>query len=337
MNNKTILVTGSAGFIGFHVCKKLLESDNIQVIGIDNFNNYYDIKLKYDRIKLFDKKTNFINYKNDISDKKSIDYIFNIYKPQIVINLAAQAGVRYSLINPYEYINSNIIGFMNILEACKNSENLEHLIYASSSSVYGANFKIPFSVEDNIDHPINMYAVTKKTNELMSHSYSFLYNLPTTGLRFFTVYGPYGRPDMALFKFTKAIIEDQPIEVYNFGLMKRDFTYIDDIVEGIIKLIPIIPKEDRECNNPKCTTKCRVYNIGNNDPIELEYFISLIENNLNKKAKRLNLPMQPGDIKSTYADIEDLERSIGFRPKTKIEDGVKKFIDWYLEYYNIKL
>ena len=336
---KKILITGSAGFIGYNLSKYLLKQNNI-IIGIDNMNTYYDVSLKENRLKQINDK-NFIFYKLNLEDREELYSVFEDEKPEIVINLAAQAGVRYSLENPHAYIDSNIVGFMNVLEACRHN-NVKHLIYASSSSVYGANTSLPFSTSDNIDHPLSLYAATKKSNELMAHTYSSLYGIPTTGLRFFTVYGPWGRPDMALFKFTKNIIEGIPIDVYNNGEMMRDFTYIDDIVESISRLV----KQPAEINNnwsgdnpdPSSSyAPYKVYNIGNNNPVNLMDFIEAIENKLGKKAIKNFMPLQAGDVPETYANVEDLYRDIDFRPQTSIQDGVNNFIDWYVDYYNIKM
>lgn len=334
--NEQILVTGCAGFIGFHLSKYLLK-ENIEVIGVDNINDYYDINLKYSRLDILKKYNNFKFYKVSLEDEKEINNIFVDNNIKYVVNLAAQAGVRYSLKNPKAYIDSNIVGFLSILEACKNHD-IKHLVYASSSSVYGGNKQVPFSTNHNVDHPVSLYAATKKANELMAHTYSHLYNLPTTGLRFFTVYGPWGRPDMALFLFTDAILKDKPINVFNYGKMVRDFTYVDDIVEGIVKLINHIPKRNKEWNDKssecsKSFAPYKVYNIGNNCPIELEYFISVLEDKLGKSAIKKYLPMQPGDVPKTYADVSDLEKDISFKPKTDIEDGITEFVDWYRDYY----
>src|SRR5690625_42933 len=334
-----ILVTGSAGFIGSHLSKRLL-SEGHKVIGIDNINDYYDPQLKEDRLKQLD-NDNFTNIRTDLEDLETIKQVFEKYKPEIVINLAAQAGVRYSLENPHAYINSNIVGFTNILEACRHHK-VGHLIYASSSSVYGANTSKPFSTSDNIDHPLSLYAATKKSNELMAHTYSHLYDLPTTGLRFFTVYGPWGRPDMALFLFTKAIVNDEPIDVFNHGNMLRDFTYVDDIVESIARLTkrPARPNVEWSGENPdpgSSYAPYKVYNIGNNSPVKLMDFIEAIEKKLGKKAKKNYLPLQSGDVPETYANVDDLYRDIDFQPETTIQEGVNKFIDWYLNYYEVKL
>ncbi|MGM7681965.1 NAD-dependent epimerase [Cytobacillus sp. Hm23] len=333
---KTILVTGAAGFIGAHVSRRLLQ-DGYDVVGVDNLNDYYNVSLKKDRLKFLEHK-NFLFKKCSITDEHAIMNVFREYEPTVVIHLAAQPGVRYSLENPHAYINSNIVGFVNILEACRHHA-IEQLIYASSSSVYGANTKQPFSVHDNVDHPVSLYAATKKANELMAHTYSHLYNLPTTGLRFFTVYGPWGRPDMAPFLFTEAILNGEPIDVYNKGNMKRDFTYIDDIVESISRLLHKIPEPNEHWsgNNPDPGTSYvpyKVFNIGNNNPINLTDFIQAIEQKLGMTAKKNFLPLQSGDVVETYADVEDLINEIGFKPQTSLKDGVSKFIDWYLTYTN---
>jgi UDP-glucuronate 4-epimerase len=338
-DNMNILVTGSAGFIGYHLTKRLLLEGN-RVAGIDNLNDYYDVNLKRDRLKNLQSK-NFTFFKADLEDREKIFEIFQDFKPEVVVNLAAQAGVRYSLKNPYAYIDSNIVGFINILEACRHN-NVGHLIYASSSSVYGANTKLPFSTHHNVDHPLSLYAATKKANELMAHTYSHLYELPTTGLRFFTVYGPWGRPDMALFLFTKAILNGEPIKVFNNGNMMRDFTYIDDIVESIYRLIQKKPEPNPNWDgkNPDPGTSYapyRVYNIGNSNPVNLMDFITAIEEKLGIEAKKEFLPLQAGDVPATYADVEDLYNEINFRPQTSIKEGVSKFIDWYLDYYGVKV
>ncbi|MFD1929261.1 NAD-dependent epimerase [Sporosarcina siberiensis] len=334
-----VIITGAAGFIGSNLSRKLLKLNHI-VIGIDNLNDYYEVSLKVNRIKEI-KDENFSLHKIDLENKEVMNKIFEIEKPDIVINLAAQAGVRYSLENPHAYIDSNIVGFMNVLEACRHN-NVEQLIYASSSSVYGANTSLPFSTSDNIDHPLSLYAATKKANELMAHTYSSLYNIPTTGLRFFTVYGPWGRPDMALFKFTKNIIEGKPIDVYNNGDMMRDFTYVDDIVEAISRLVErkANPNPEWSGKNPDPSSSYapyKVYNIGNNNPVNLMDFIEAIEEKVGKKAIKNFMPLQAGDVPATYADVEDLYRDIDFRPETSIKDGVGKFVEWYLDYYQIKL
>lgn len=332
---KSILITGAAGFIGSHLSKRLCK-EGYKVVGIDNLNDYYDVKLKKDRLNKF-LNSQIKNYQVDLSDNEKIDEIFSYEKPHVVINLAAQAGVRYSLENPQAYISSNINGFTSILEGCRH-HNVEHLIYASSSSVYGANTSKPFSTSDNIDHPLSLYAATKKSNELMAHTYSHLYNLPTTGLRFFTVYGPWGRPDMALFKFTKAIVNDEAIDVYNHGNMLRDFTYVDDIVESITRLVnkPARPNPEWSGLLPDPSSSYapyKIYNIGNNSPVRLMEFIEAIENRLGKSAKKNYMDLQPGDVPETYANVEDLFKDIDFKPSTSIQDGVNNFVDWYLEYY----
>ncbi len=329
-----ILVTGAAGFIGFHLIKKLISNNN-EVIGIDNLNDYYDIKLKYlrlENLKKHPKSTLFSFFKEDLCNKDEITNLFKKNSFDIVINLAAQAGVRYSLKDPDSYIKSNINGFMNILENCRYS-NIRHLIYASSSSVYGMNIKQPFSTSDRTDYPISLYAATKKSNEILAYSYSHLYKIPMTGLRFFTVYGEFGRPDMAYFSFTKKIQNNEVIDVFNEGKMLRDFTYIDDIVDGIEKLIPNAPNE---VSNSYSSSKAphKIYNIGNNNPVSLNKFIEIIENLCGKKAKKNLLPMQLGDVQTTYADIDDFMDITGFKPSTKIEDGLKKFYEWFIEYQN---
>jgi UDP-glucuronate 4-epimerase len=333
-----ILVTGAAGFIGFHLCQRLL-SEGHQVIGIDNLNDYYDVTLKDNRLAKLTDRDNFTFHKLDLADRAGIEQLFDRYEFESVINLGAQAGVRYSLQNPRAYIDSNLTGFGNILEGCRH-QNIKHLVYASSSSVYGANTKIPFSVHDNVDHPISLYAATKKANELMAHSYSHLYRLPTTGLRFFTVYGPWGRPDMAPMLFTKAILAGKPIDVFNYGKMQRDFTYVDDIVEGIIKVMHKIPEPNPDwvgTNPDPSSSKApyRIYNIGNNQPIELMYFIEVLEKCLGIEAKKNIMPIQPGDVPITYADVSDLTRDVGFKPDTSIELGVARFVDWYRAYYQV--
>jgi len=338
-NKKLYLVTGVAGFIGFHVSKRLLE-EGCNVIGYDNLNDYYDVNLKKARLSILETHRLFKFIHADLQDKELLMEVFNENKINIVVNLAAQAGVRYSIINPDAYIQSNIVGFLNILEACRYNKT-EHLVYASSSSVYGMNVTMPFSVHHNVDHPISLYAATKKSNELMAHTYSYLYGIPTTGLRFFTVYGPWGRPDMALFLFTKAIMNNKPIKVFNNGKMKRDFTYIDDIVEGVVRLLNNPPKYDKNWCKEKADpgTSCapyKIYNIGNNKPVELMDFIKAIEEKVGKKARKEFLPMQDGDVPMTYADIDDLFEDVGFKPETPINVGIDKFINWYNEYYNLK-
>ena len=333
-----ILVTGAAGFIGFHLSQRLLSRVD-EVVGLDNLNNYYDVTLKKDRLAQLEGKPGFSFHQLDLGDREGIANLFTEQSFDVAVNLAAQAGVRYSLKNPHAYIDSNIVGFTNILEGCRHSQ-VKHLVYASSSSVYGANTKMPFSVHDNVDHPVSLYAASKKANELMAHTYSHLYNLPTTGLRFFTVYGPWGRPDMALFLFTKAILSGQPIDVFNYGKMRRDFTYIDDIVEGVIRVIDNIPQPNPSWSSDAPdpgTSKApyKIYNIGNNQPVELMHFIEVLEDCLGKKAEKNMLPIQLGDVPSTYADVEDLMRDVGFRPDTSIEVGIKRFVTWYRNYYNL--
>lgn len=336
MNN--ILITGSAGFIGFHLAKRAADLGHA-VTGIDNLNDYYDVRLKTSRLKILNNTKNFTFVQADLTDRAALNKVFGEGKFSCVINLAAQAGVRYSLINPHAYLESNLHGFLNILEACRHNQT-GHLIYASSSSVYGANKKMPFSVHHNVDHPISLYAASKKANELMAHTYSSLYNLPTTGLRFFTVYGPYGRPDMALFLFTKAILEGKPIDVYNHGKMKRDFTYVEDIVEAIIRLIarPAQSNEQWSGLNPDPASSFapyRIYNIGNNKPVELLKFIEIIEEKLGKKAVKNFLPIQDGDVPETYADVDALMREVDFKPSTPIDVGIGNFVQWYRDYYKV--
>ncbi len=336
---KKILITGAAGFIGYHLTQ-LLASNNFNIIGIDNLNSYYNVNLKKDRLKQLEKFNNFKFLKIDLIDKNSLFDLFKKEKFEYVIHLAAQAGVRYSIENPYAYIDSNIYGFINVLEACRNFP-IKHLIYASSSSVYGANVKQPFAENDNVDHPVSLYAATKKSNELMAHTYSDLYKIPTTGLRFFTVYGPWGRPDMAYFSFTKNILEGKEIKVFNNGDLERDFTYIDDIVFAIEKLIDKIPSETPEWDRVEAEPSTsfapyRIFNIGNNKPVKLMEFISTLEKLLGKEANKKFLPMQPGDVYSTYADISKLNKLIGYKPTTSIEEGLAKFVKWYKKYFNIE-
>jgi len=332
-----VLVTGSAGFIGFHLSKRLLE-EGFKVAGIDNMNSYYDVTLKENRLKILLTYPDFNFFKVDITDQKSLHDLCKKYEFDVVVNLAAQAGVRYSLENPESYIDSNIVGFLNVLECCRHC-NVKHLVFASSSSVYGANTKMPFSIHHNVDHPVSLYAASKKSNELMAHTYSHLFGLYCTGLRFFTVYGPWGRPDMALFLFTKAICENKPIKVFNHGKMQRDFTYIDDIVEGVVRVMGRLPEPDPNWNgnNPDPGTSYagyKVYNIGNNQPVELTDFIKVIESCLGKEAKKEFCDIQPGDVPATYADIDDLVNDVGFKPKTSIKTGIDCFIKWYKKYYN---
>ena len=336
LNYNTVLVTGAAGFIGFHLSKRLLEN-GCSVTGIDNLNSYYDINLKKARLEMLAPFAKFSFFEIDISDKETIEKIFQSTHFEVVVNLAAQAGVRYSLTNPNAYIDVNISGFLNVLECCRHS-NVGHLVFASSSSVYGANTKMPFSVHHNVDHPVSLYAASKKANELMSHTYSYLFELPCTGLRFFTVYGPWGRPDMALFLFTRAILEGRPIQVFNHGKMQRDFTYIDDIIEGIVRVMgnPPEPNPSWSGESPDPGTssaKYKIYNIGNNNPVELMEFIEIIEKALDKKAKKEFLDLQPGDVVATYADINDIKNDFGFSPRTSVETGIKRFVAWFKEYY----
>ncbi|MDU6923905.1 NAD-dependent epimerase [Franconibacter helveticus 513] len=332
------LVTGAAGFIGFHVSERLLAAGH-QVIGIDNLNDYYDVSLKQARLNLIENHPNFRFQKLDLADREGMADLFAAEKPQRVIHLAAQAGVRYSLENPHAYADANLVGHLNVLEGCRHHK-VEHLLYASSSSVYGLNRKMPFSTDDSVDHPVSLYAATKKANELMSHTYSHLYGLPTTGLRFFTVYGPWGRPDMALFKFTKAIVEGKRIDVYNHGKMRRDFTYIDDIAEAIVRLQDVIPQADPswtvETGSPATSSApYRVYNIGNSSPVELMDYISALEKALGKEAQKNMLPIQPGDVLETSADTSALYEAIGFKPHTSVEEGVKRFVEWYKAFYQV--
>ena len=334
---KNVLVTGAAGFIGYHLSRRLL-NEGCEVAGIDNLNDYYDVHLKEDRLAKLTPNKNFSFYQEDLSDLKALDRVFKEKQIDVVVNLAAQAGVRYSLENPHAYVDSNVVGFVNILECCRHN-NVGHLVFASSSSVYGANTHMPFSVHHNVDHPVSLYAATKKSNELMAHTYSHLYGLACTGLRFFTVYGPWGRPDMALFLFTKAILEDKPIKVFNHGKMQRDFTYIDDIVEGVVRTMKHRPESNPawsgDAPDPGTSyVPYKIYNIGNNSPIELIHFIEVIENALGCEAQKEYMDMQPGDVPATYADIDDLIADVGFKPQTPIEEGIEKFITWYKSYYN---
>ena len=334
MHTKTILVTGAAGFIGYHLCQSLL-ANNETVIGIDNLNNYYDVRLKQARLEQLVCQSNFQFFQLDIADRFEIAELFSIYKPNVVVNLAAQAGVRYSLTTPHAYVDSNLVGFFNILEGCRQTE-VEHLVYASSSSVYGANTKMPFSIDDPVDHPVSLYAATKRANELMAHTYNHLYNIPATGLRFFTVYGPWGRPDMAYFSFTKSILAKKEIKVFNHGKMRRDFTYIDDIVEGIIRVMDRGRARSTLINANEKTVPHKVYNIGNNQPVNLTDFIEILEKKLGISAQKALLPMQPGDVEETYADIDELIKDTGFKPKTSLEVGLGHFVDWYCSYYKVK-
>ena len=333
-----ILITGTAGFIGNNLAQRLLDRGD-EIIGVDNVNDYYEVSLKEARLAKIKDHPNFTEVRISIEDRDAMQETFAKYKPQRVVNLAAQAGVRYSLINPYSYIDSNIMGFTNVLEGCRHN-GVEHLVYASSSSVYGANERMPFSVHHNVDHPVSLYAASKKANELMAHTYSHLYNLPTTGLRFFTVYGPWGRPDMALFLFTKSIIEGKPIDVFNHGKHKRDFTYIDDIVEGVIRTLDNVAKPNDDWNGDAPDTATsrapyRIYNIGNNKPVELMRYIEIIEDCIGKKAEKNYLPLQPGDVPATYANIDALMNDVNFKPSTPIETGIENFVKWYREYYQV--
>ena len=333
-----VLVTGAAGFIGFYVSKRLMERGD-EVVGLDNLNDYYDVGLKKARLAQLEGKRGFRFVQTALEDRSGISVLFREERFDQVINLAAQAGVRYSIVNPYAYVDSNLVGFINILEGCRH-HNVRHLVFASSSSVYGANTKMPFSIHHNVDHPVSLYAATKKANELMAHTYSHLYKLPCTGLRFFTVYGPWGRPDMALFLFTKAILEDRPIDVYNYGKMQRDFTYIDDIVEGVVRVADKVAEADPgwsgDLPDPGTSpAPYRIYNIGNNNPVELMRFIEVLEEALGKKAKKNLLPIQPGDVPATYADVDDLMKDVGFKPSIPIEEGIRRFVKWYKGYYRL--
>ena len=334
-----ILITGAAGFIGFHLSRRLLAAGRT-VIGIDNLNPYYDVRLKEERLRILQEHAAFRFIRLDIADREALAALFTREKPRVVVHLAAQAGVRYSLTNPHAYLDSNLSGFLNILEGCRHAQ-VGHLVFASSSSVYGANTNMPFSVHDNVDHPVSLYAATKKANELMAHAYAALYKIPCTGLRFFTVYGPWGRPDMALFLFTRAILADEPIDVYNEGRMQRDFTYIDDIVEGIVRVMNRTPAPNPtwDGDHPDPATSFapyKIYNIGNNQPVALLDFIATLERSLGKKATLNLLPLQPGDVPATYADVEDLMADVGFKPATSIGDGIKRFVDWYRDYYKLE-
>jgi len=333
-----VLITGVAGFIGFHLGKRLLARGD-EILGLDNLNDYYDVTLKEARLAQLKGQVGFHFYKSDLADREGIPLLFKEHEPEVVVNLAAQAGVRYSQQNPHAYIDSNLLGFANILEGCRHF-GIKHLVFASSSSVYGANTKMPFSVHDNVDHPVSLYGASKKANELMAHAYSHLYGLPATGLRFFTVYGPWGRPDMALFLFTKAILEGRPINVFNYGKMRRDFTYIDDIVEGVVRVLerPAEPNMKWSGDSPdpgSSAAPYKLYNIGNNHPVELMRFIEVLEDRLSVKAVKNMLPLQPGDVPATYADVDDLVRDVGFKPSTPIEVGIERFVTWYRSYYRV--
>ena len=333
-----ILVTGAAGFIGFHLTQRLLARGD-EVIGLDNLNDYYDVALKQARLAQLEAQPGFRFVGLDLADRPGIAALFEAERFERVVNLAAQAGVRYSLKNPHAYVDSNLVGFVNILEGCRHN-GVEHLVYASSSSVYGANTAMPFSVHHNVDHPVSLYAASKKANELMAHTYSHLYGLPTTGLRFFTVYGPWGRPDMALFLFTKAILEGRPIDVFNHGRMQRDFTYIDDIVEGVVRVTDRVAAADPQWSGdaPDAGTSYapyRLYNIGNNNPVELLRMIEILEDCLGRRAEKNLLPIQPGDVPATYADVDDLSRDVGFAPATALETGIARFVEWYRAYHGV--
>ena len=333
-----ILVTGTAGFIGHALALRLLARGD-EIVGVDNLNDYYDVNLKKDRLSQLKPYPNFTDVRLDLENAESMAELFATHRPQRVVNLAAQAGVRYSRENPKAYINANISGFLNVLEGCRHNP-VEHLVYASSSSVYGASTGVPFSVHQNVDHPVSLYAASKKSNELMAHSYSHLFNIPTTGLRFFTVYGPWGRPDMALFLFTRSILADEPIDVFNHGKHRRDFTYIDDIVEGVIRTLDNVakPNPDWSGDSPDPGTSLapfKIYNIGSNNPVELLRYIEIIEDCLGKKAIKNMLPMQPGDVPATYADVEDLILDVDYRPTTRVEDGIAQFVEWYRSYYGV--
>jgi UDP-glucuronate 4-epimerase len=333
-----IFITGAAGFIGYHLGMRLLDRGD-QVVGIDNLNDYYDVNLKKARLAQLQAQPGFEFIHGDISDRSLMETLFSGKGIDKVVNLAAQAGVRYSLINPNSYVDTNLVGFTNILECCRHND-IKHLVFASSSSVYGANTRMPFSIHDNVDHPVSLYAASKKSNELMAHSYAHLFSLPVTGLRFFTVYGPWGRPDMALFLFTKAIMEGRPIDVFNHGNMTRDFTYIDDIVEGVVRVLDRVaqPNPEWSGDNPdpgSSYAPYRIYNIGNNQPVSLMAYIETLEEQLGKKAEKNLLPIQPGDVPSTYADASDLMNDVGFKPETTIDYGIKRFVEWYRDYYGV--
>jgi len=333
-----ILITGTAGFIGHALALRLLARGD-EIVGVDNLNDYYEVRLKRDRLSHLEPHPNFTDVRLDLENSEGMAELFATHRPQRVVNLAAQAGVRYSLENPQTYINANISGFLNVLEGCRHNA-VEHLVYASSSSVYGASTSMPFSVHQNVDHPVSLYAASKKSNELMAHTYSHLFEIPTTGLRFFTVYGPWGRPDMALFLFTRSILADEPINVFNHGKHRRDFTYIDDIVEGVIRTLDNVatPNPDRSGDSPDPGTSLapfKIYNIGSNNPVELLRYIEIIEDCLGKKAIKNMLPMQPGDVPATYADVEDLILDVDYKPTTRVEDGIAQFVEWYRSYYGV--
>jgi UDP-glucuronate 4-epimerase len=336
---KKILVTGAAGFIGFHLSRRLLARGDT-VVGVDSLTDYYDVQLKKDRLAQLEPQASFCFKKLDMADGASLRQLFDAEAFDAVVNLAAQAGVRYSMTNPQSYVSSNLVGFANILEGCRHT-GVRHLVYASSSSVYGANTAMPFSVHHNVDHPLSLYAATKKANELMAHTYSHLYQLPTTGLRFFTVYGPWGRPDMALFLFAKAILAGKPIDVFNYGKMRRDFTYVDDIVEGVVRVVDRVPQPNPQWSGDapdpgSSRAPYKLYNIGNNQPVELMHLIATLEKCLGRSAVKNMLPMQPGDVPATYADVDDLVRDVGFKPSTPIEEGVARFVAWYQHYHRTR-
>jgi UDP-glucuronate 4-epimerase len=336
---KQVLVTGVAGFIGFHLARRLLK-DGCRVVGLDNLNPYYEVTLKEARLEALKDESNFTFIKLDLANRKPLGKFFAQMEFDVVVNLAAQAGVRYSIENPYAYVDSNLVGFVNLLECCRH-HRVKHFVFASSSSVYGANTTMPFSVHHNVDHPVSLYAATKKANELMAHTYSHLYRLPCTGLRFFTVYGPWGRPDMALFLFTRAILKDQPLKVFNHGKMQRDFTYIDDIIEGVVRVLGRLPQANPHWSGAApdpgtSSAPYKIYNIGNNNPVELIKFIEVIETALGKRAQKEFLDMQPGDVVATYADVDDLMQDVGFKPTTPIEVGVERFVKWFKDFYGYK-
>jgi UDP-glucuronate 4-epimerase len=332
------LVTGCAGFIGYHLAKRLLDNGS-ELVGLDNLNAYYDPNLKRARLAQLESRPTFRFAKLDLADRAAVEHLFQTEKFDVVLHMAAQAGVRYSLTNPFAYVDANLVGFATVLEGCRHA-NVRHLVFASSSSVYGANTKMPFSVHDNVDHPLSLYAATKKANELMAHTYAHLYGLPCTGLRFFTVYGPWGRPDMALFLFTERILQDKPIDVYNYGRMHRDFTYIDDAIEAVIRVMDRIPAPSSAWSGDRpdpgtSSAPYRIYNVGNSQPVELMRLVRVLEASLGKKAKMNLLPLQAGDVLATYADVEDLAHDVGFQPQTSIEEGVERFVRWYREYYSV--
>jgi UDP-glucuronate 4-epimerase len=338
MSDKAILVTGSAGFIGFHVARQLL-AEGRHVVGLDNLNNYYDAALKQSRLNILRENSRFSFVQLDLADRRSMAFLFAKHRFAVVVHLAAQAGVRHSIDHPHAYVDANLEGFVNVLEGCRHND-CQHLLFASSSSVYGANTKFPFSVQDNVDHPISLYAASKKANELMAHAYSHLYRIPATGLRFFTVYGPWGRPDMAIFLFAKAIVEGTPIKLFNHGKMRRDFTFIDDVSEAVVRLLDRPPQgipnwSDDRPDPATSSAPWKIYNIGNNNPEELMHVVSLLEKEFGRTAAKEMLPMQPGDVLATYADIEDLARETGFRPATTIENGIAQFAKWYRDYHNL--